>query len=153
MKQPNRKRGAAAIEFSIWLIVLLTLISGVVDWGSFMTTRVIVARAAMDGARVASTIFEPATVSAGSLVVPKAETRAKDVLVGMGLTCDPATCIVQSQYCPRNVAGPCDCGAGCTPPVDSLRVEITYSFKPWFGWAQAPTQITEEFVMAVENQR
>ena len=46
------KRGSAAIEFALLSTVLFLFLSTVVDWGWYMTQRVSVARATMDGARV-----------------------------------------------------------------------------------------------------
>ncbi len=148
------RRGAAATEFALWVPVLFGLASIVLDWGSYMTTRVNVGRAAMDGVRVGAAVFEPANATAGTISGPRGAERAKEVIEGMGLTCVAPNCTIIWNYCPAGAPGPCDCPDGsCAPPVDSLRVEVNYAFTPWFGWSFTPTTISEEFVMAMESQR
>ncbi len=152
-----RRRGSAAIEFALWLPVLFFLLSAVVDWGAYWATRVIVARATMDGARMGAARFEPdqiagSAIAAGSLVVPEAETRAESLLTAAGKPC--AGCAT-AQYCPANsvASAVCDHPSLGPPPFDALWLKVDYTFTPYFGWASTPTLISEEFMMAVERQR
>ena len=155
------RRGSAALEFFLWMPILVLLLSAVVDWGYYMSVRSTVSRAAMDGARVSAATFEPATSTPGSLVVPRAEARAQQVLNDSGVTCGGApVCVVDAQYCPDSLPGPCDLpadsacsGPACYAPVDALRVTISYQFEPFFGLGGTPETIFSEFVMAMENQR
>lgn len=140
------RRGSAAIEFSLWLPILLLLVSAIVDWGLYMNQRVSVARATMDGARAGAAVFEPSNVTPGSLVVPAAQNRANNVMVGMGLTCG-AGCNIVTTYCPQGTGGVCQ-----TPPFNGVTVEITYGYNPIFGFLAVPGVIRERFIMAVENQ-
>ena len=143
----TRRRATAAIEFALWLPILLLFISAVVDWGWYMTRRVNVARATMDAARVGATVYEPTSVTAGTLIRPRAITRAKDVLLGMGMPCG-ASCIVTATYCSNGGGGVCN-----NPPFDALVVQIQYEYEPFFGFIPVPNDIEEFFLMAVENQR
>ncbi|MBX2803399.1 MAG: pilus assembly protein [Myxococcales bacterium] len=160
MRRLNR-RGSAAIEFGLWIVILFGLLSAVVDWGRFMATRVAVARSAMDGARIGTAVFEPddgSVPNPGDLILPEAMQRAQDVLVGMGYPCNLGSgCLIEGFYCRRDVTGACDASDGFGnvqfPPVDAIRIDVTYDVEPWFGFAFAPREISEEFVMAVESQR
>ena len=141
------RRGSAAMEFSLWLFPLFILISGVVDWGYYMTQRVNVARATMDGCRIGAAVFEPNGMTAGSLSTVRARNRTINVLNGLGMPCG-GSCTVNAQYCRDGTGGACE-----NPPFDALLVTVTYDFTPFFGFASTPTQITESFMMASENQR
>ncbi|MEQ1507890.1 MAG: TadE/TadG family type IV pilus assembly protein [Myxococcota bacterium] len=144
----TRRRGAAAIEFALWLPVLLMFLSAVVDWGYYMTQRVAVARAVMEGTRRGAAQFESPAVAAGSVIGPTAGARASLVLTELGITCPAANCIVSSTYCDTGQGGVCN-----NPPIDALVVQIQYDFEPFFGLVPTPAGITERFEMAVENQR
>jgi len=143
----RRRRGAAAIEFALWINILFVLLSGVADWGYYMNQRVRVARATMDGARMAVSVFEPVnTTSPGSQLVPLAVDRTKLVLGGLGVACD-ADCVVDVRYCARGAGGNCK-----KPPFNALLVSTSVKFTPFFGWAKTPARLDERFMMAVLNQ-
>jgi hypothetical protein len=148
MSRPSPKRGASAIEFAIWLPILLMFISAVVDWGMYMTTRVTVARAVMEGTRFGAAVFEPTTVPAGSQIVPRARARTTNLIQNMGVSCAPPGCNIQVTYCNAGDGGPCS-----APPFDGLVVEVTVPYVPFFDFVPTPDQINEKFLMAVENQR
>lgn len=146
-RRSSARSGSAAIEFALWLPVLLLFVSATVDYGFYMTQRVAVARATMEGARGGAAIFEPDAVFPGTNIVPASTNRASDILTQLGIPCPSASCAISVNYCP---AGDAACGS---PPFDGLKVEVTYQFTPLFGLIPIPTQIREELVMAVENQR
>jgi hypothetical protein len=144
----SSRRGASAIEFAMWLPILLMFISAVVDWGVYMTTRVTVARAVMEGTRFGAAVFEPTTVPAGSQIVPRARSRTVKLLQDMGITCAPPGCSINVTYCDTGQGGPCQ-----NPPFDGLVVEVTVPYRPFFDFVPTPDLIDEKFLMAVENQR
>jgi hypothetical protein len=144
----RKSRGAAAIEFALWLPILLMFVSIIIDWGFYMTTRVTVARGVMEGARRGAAQFEPTTVPAGSQIVPRARARTLQVLEDMGITCTGPSCLLQVTYCDTGQGGPCQ-----NPPFDGIVVQVTLDFEPFFGFVPTPDRIQESFEMAVENQR
>ena len=79
-RRPAHRAGSAAVEFALWLPVMLMFVASVVDYGFYMTRRVTVARAAMEGARMGAAVFEADNVAPGSMIVPIAESRAGEVL-------------------------------------------------------------------------
>lgn len=147
--RPRRSlRGAAAIEFALWLPILLMFISAVVDWGVYMTTRVTVARAVMEGTRFGAAVFEPTTVPPGSQIVPRAVNRTERLLQDMGINCAAPSCNIVATYCDTGDGGPCN-----GPPFDGLVVSVSLPYRAFFDFVPTPVQITETFLMAVENQR
>jgi Flp pilus assembly protein TadG len=47
----RNRRGSAAIEFGFWVAITMTMLSGIIDFGWYMSRSEIVMRAARDGAR------------------------------------------------------------------------------------------------------
>jgi hypothetical protein len=155
MSEPSARRsrrGASAIEFAIWLPILLMLISAVVDWGLYMTTRVTIARAVMEGTRRGASVFEPSSVPPGTVIVPKAEARTALVLDDMGVNCAPPGCTIDAQFCQAGDGGACADRDGRAIPFRGVVVRVTTGFEPFFGFVPIPDQISESFLMAVENQ-
>jgi hypothetical protein len=143
----KHRRGSAAIEFALWLPVMLVFVAAVVDYGFYMTRRVSVARATMEGARVGAAVFEPNNVPAGSQIVPAAQNRASEVLTDIGIACPGAGCTITVNFCPAGGGGACG-----SPPFTAIQVEIDYDISPVFGLVPVPTHIHELQLMAVENQ-
>lgn len=142
---PVRRRGAAAIEFALWLPVLMLFISAVVDWGVYMTTRVTVARAVMEGTRSGAAIFEPPNVPPGSRILPRTIARTTQVFTDMGVPCGSPDCF-QVTVCAVGQGGPCK-----NPPVPAIVIEASLPYNPFFGFIPTPSNITERFEMAVER--
>ncbi|MEN0063151.1 MAG: TadE family protein [Myxococcota bacterium] len=152
MRVDRRRRGAAAIEFVLWLNALFLLVSGLVDWATYMSSRLAVTRAAMDGCRIGSAVFEPASMTPGTLSTPLAEDRALEVLESLGVVCDLSDgCDIEATFCLAGSGG--DVCGPVAPPFDALVVEVTVEYDPMFGWAATPDVLHESFMMAVENQR
>jgi hypothetical protein len=133
----STRRGAAAIEFALWLPILLMFLSAVVDWGSYMTTRVTVARAVMEGTRTGASVFVPQTIA-----------RTNRIFTDMGINCTNPGCF-RVRYCSiGDGAAPCR-----NPPLDAIVVEARLDFTPFFGFVPTPPRIVERFEMAVESQQ
>jgi len=143
----SRRSGSAAIEFAIWLPVLLLFVSTVVDYGFYMTERVAVSRATMEGTRTGAAIFEPNDTAPGSLIKPAAKARAGEILTELGIACPSAKCVITVTYCD---AGDGACG---NAPFDAIQVEITNQFRPLFGLIPTPSRMDEKLIMSVLNQR
>ena len=136
------RRGSTAMEFALMLPLLFALLSAVIDWGYYMTVRVAIARATMDGVRAgAATKDDPAT--AQNEVANTAQTRTTDTLAGMGRACG-AGCTVTATACAVGQVGAV-CGA---PPIPTIVVQITYPFSPFFGFVPTPPNFQDTFTMA-----
>ncbi len=140
-RRESRRRGAAAIEFGLWMPVLAVLLSGLVDLSWFMSRYHLVQRATMDGVRfgVRKASEEDTSDPQGSKQVPAAEQRALAVLTGFGLS-SPT---VNATLIPN--------GAGC--PFDRLEMDTTVQFQPLIGFLPMPTTISADFAMMSEIQR
>jgi Flp pilus assembly protein TadG len=148
VRKLRRSRGAAAIEFAFTLPLLAFIVAAVIDWGSYMTLRVTVARGAMDGARAGAATREPTSVADGSLIVPAANQRTIDVMSGMNRPCVGPGCVVTSTFCAIGQGGnPCS-----SPPLQTIHVNVTYAYTPYFGFVTVPSQVNESFMMVVESQ-
>ena len=147
MARSGSKRGSAAIEFALLSVVLFLFLSTVVDWGWYMTQRVTVARAVMDGARVGAATFESSHVADGSLTVPAADARTKDVLADLDMPCGDLYCTVTVTHCSINEGGVCG-----NPPFGAIHVALTYDYVPFFGFIPTPATLNSEFIMATESQ-
>lgn len=141
------RRGSAAVEFGLLAIVMFLFLSTVVDWGWFMTQRVSVARATMDGARVGAATFESSLVADGSLTVPAADARTRSVLSGLGMPCMPAICTLTITHC-----APAEGGVCSAPPFEAIHVALRYNYQPFFGFVPTPDALQSEFIMATEAQ-
>jgi hypothetical protein len=146
-KRLGSKRGSAAIEFALLSVVMFLFLSTVVDWGWYMTQRVTVARAVMDGARVGAATFESSLVPDGSLTVPAADARTKDVLADLDMPCGDPYCTVTVTHCSINEGGVCG-----SPPFGAIHVALTYDYVPFFGFIPTPPTLQSEFIMATESQ-
>lgn len=82
-------RGNAAIEFILVTPLVLTILAGIVDGGSFLVTRHAVCRAARDGARVGAITIEPPPASGDDIIANAIET-ARASLTASGYTEDQA---------------------------------------------------------------
>jgi len=140
-QRENRRRGAAAIEFGLWMPILAILLSGLVDLSWFMSRYHLVQRATMDGVRfgIRKAAEEDTSDAQGSKQVPAAEARALSVLSGFGLS-SPT---VNATLIPN--------GGGC--PFDRLEMDTTVDFQPLIGFIPMPTVITADFAMMSEIQR
>lgn len=143
-----RRRGAAAIEFALWLPILLLFLSAVVDWGYYWNTRVKVARAVMEGTRSASAVYEgPLVLPPGSKVADSARTRTAVILNEFGISCPAANCAMNVNWCD---SGGAPCG---NPPFQAIQVRVQLDFTPMVGIIPTPSKISETFIMSTEYQR
>ena len=72
VRQRNRQRGVAAVEFALVLPLLLTVVLGAIDWGWYFFVNQLVTNAAREGAR-AGTLLPPRPTS----TVSQAESAAE----------------------------------------------------------------------------
>lgn len=142
------RRGVSAIEFSLWLPVLIMFVSAIVDWGYYMAQRASVSRGVMEGCRAGATVFEPSSVNPpGSDIKTKAQNRTSLILGELGIPCPAVNCQLSVDFCEN---GDAICN---NPPFDALQVRVELQFEPFFGWVPTAPQIDERFVMATEHQR
>ena len=95
----RRLRGAAAVEFALWLPVLIVLFAGVVDLSRYMSSQQAITRAARDGARYGITVVKSpsgTTQATPAEIEAEAETQTLYVLTESGITCSTG-CVIDGR--------------------------------------------------------
>lgn len=84
------RRGAAAVEFALWMPILLVLFAGVVDLSRYMSSQQGLTRAARDGARYGITVVKSptgTTQATPAQIEAEGEKQALYVLEESGMPC------------------------------------------------------------------
>lgn len=139
------RRGTAALEFGMWFMPLMLILSGIIDLGWYMSLRENVMRAARDAARAGSAQFaDPNT--ANDDVADAAEAAGQNVLDDIGYNCpnaitvsQPGVTIMATDFSNLIVTAECD--------FDPLIGLI-----PILSTAPAFTHVSARFVMLSELQ-
>lgn len=80
----DRERGAALVEFSLVMVLLITLLLGIITFGLLLSLKQTITQASAEGARAAVTAFgtpAAATLPAAKAdAVARAEARAREVM-------------------------------------------------------------------------
>ena len=132
------RRGSAATEFAVWLLLMMTMISGLVDFSWFMSRYHNVVRIARDAARTGSATYEHPSLDAGSKVVPAAEDHALAAFTMMNMECYEPECTVNVTY--------------REDPYNQLEVEIRYKYEPLIGLYKFDGNLYSKFIMLHEFQ-
>ena len=133
------RKGGAAIEFALWLPVMMTVASGIIDTSWMMSRYHQVTRAARDSARVGISIIEPEDVIPGVLVKAAAKDHAEDLLNGVGMGCVAPGCVVDATIVTQSGR-------------DYLRVEVDWEYTPLMGLLPLNTNLHSEFMMMLQQQ-
>jgi len=138
MRTRRQRAGGAAIEFGLWLPVIMAMLSGIVDVSWMMSRYHQVVRAARDGARVGVAIIEADDVAYGSEITAASTAHAEALLDGVGMTCD-SDCTVTSTIIT-------DGG------LDYLEVEVQYEYEPLMNMVPLETTLQSRFTMMLQQQ-
>lgn len=144
LAQRKVRRGASAIEFGLWVPVIMALFAGVVDISRFISLQHTIQRAARDAARSGSSLTR-ALSGAGTAteadIEGTASTHARNVLVDSGLPCATG-CTITSTWAFSTVS-------------DSwvLSVRVTYPFTPLIGLLPMLNgSVSKDFTMLTQTQ-
>lgn len=125
------RRGSAAIEFGFWLPVVIVMLSGIIDFGWYMSRSEIVMRAARDGARQGAAVQNTADA------IAEANSQANDSLDAL-------------SYAGCTVATTTDID---TNNLEWLETSVSCPFDPLIGIAPGlPGNIGYNFMMYLELQ-
>ena len=121
-RRHSRTRGQALVEFAVVLPVFLLILSGILDFGFLLYSRMTVISSAREGARVA--IDAPKSTPAQQAQIPNLiRSRVTDAAAGLNLadltvtpTCIPA----------------CNFAAGNAKAGDSVKVTVDYQYHSIF---------------------
>jgi Flp pilus assembly protein TadG len=107
------------VELALVLPVLVLLLAGVFDLCVYMSRCHLVSRAARDGARVGSTVYEEGTPT-GDAIEAAAVAHARAVLDEVTMGCPDGVCDVVADWAPDG-------------DWSYLTVEVRYAYVPLFG--------------------
>ncbi len=136
------RHGAALLEFALWILPLLIVLTGVIELSRMMSLKHQISRAARDGARVGAGVLRNAAgngVPTEPDIENTATNHALQVLTDLDLGC-PAGCNVWSEWY--------DSATG----RKLLRVRVQYPYVPLVGLYPLATSVERDFSMATEYQ-
>jgi Flp pilus assembly protein TadG len=123
-RRQRRTRGQSLVEFALVLPVFLLVLSGIMDFGFLLYSRMTVINAAREGARVGITYSETPTQIPAH--VTNMVTGAGGGLLNASMV--DVTCVPTGGSSPA-------CGGGSftnAKPGDSVRVSVTYPHRAFF---------------------
>ena len=127
------RRGSTAAEFAIWLPVMVTLFSGMVDLSWQLSQYQTLVRITRDAARVAAATYEnPQYEEPGALSIPAGEDYARNACALL----DMEDCVIEVE----RIEG--------SPPL--MQVQISYDVTPIVGILPLENMVNAEFSMAYE---
>lgn len=156
--QSRNRRGATAIEFVLWLPIILTILSFMADLSWYMHQAQIVHRATIDGVRFGvrqSSSEVSAGVANGTYMKPSAASHIKNLLENTSGTLERdnpgfASVTVNARYVPKG--SKVGSTAGPPPSFDRLNVTTNAEITPLFNIFPLPTTIKATYEMRVEGR-
>jgi len=123
LSRRHASRGQALVEFALILPIFVLLLTGMLDFGSGLYSRMTVINAAREGARAAVTAADPTAVDT---TVASAVANAAS---GMALNAS-ASCVAIATS-----PGPCSFGSGAgslAQAGDAVDVRVDYTYHSFF---------------------
>ncbi len=118
----RRSRGQSLVEFAVVLPVFLLILSGIMDFGFLLYSRMTVINAAREGARVGITYADTPAAIPGHV-------NGQVTGAGGGLI---TSTMVTSCWILNGTAAPCRGDWANVKPGDSVRVTVDYPYRPFF---------------------
>jgi Flp pilus assembly protein TadG len=138
-RRRRRTRGQALVEFAVVLPVFLLILSGILDFGFILYSRITVISAAREGARIATTMTDQPTN-----IITAVRSQATAAAGGLSVT-------VPNPVLVCGAANPgCAFSAGKLKTGDSIKVTVTYThhaFFPLLFGAGIPMSSTVQMVL------
>ncbi len=131
-RRRRRTRGQSLVEFAIVLPIFLLILSGILDFGFLLYSRMTVISATREGARVAidapKTSTDPSTQATLQARIPDlVRTRVTDAAAG-GLN---ISALSTQVTCVDKAAGSCAFN-GSAEPGNSVKVTVSYQYRSFF---------------------
>ena len=117
------EEGAAAVEFALVVPLLLTLLFGIIEFGTAYNAQILVTNAAREAARHLTIDDGADAESAGN--------RADEVLAVIGLKIEPSSTFVVSGTPTNPAAGYCAFGQELSVEIHVERSTLTELFGPF----------------------
>lgn len=139
----HSRKGAALLEFALWLLPILILLTGVVEVSRMLSLEHQVSRAARDATRVGSMVMsDPLTggPATESVIEAAAIDHGVNILNDSGYNCASGCVVTATWYV--NTSG-----------RYLLTVHVEYPFTPLIGLLDFDRPVVREFTMMTQFQR
>ena len=130
-RRSNRRRGQSMVEFALVLPIFMLVLSGILDFGFALYSRMSVISAAREGARAAIMVPDNTTITS------VAQAAAISAGAGAGLTLGtPTVTCIQTSASPSSTTV-----IDCTTAVsgDSVAVRVNFSYHSFFPLTMGAT--------------
>lgn len=128
----RRSRGQSLVEFAMVLPIFMLILSGILDFGFLLYSRMTVINAAREGARAAIMVSDYSTIE--EVAVGAAESSA----AGGGISVTVPTPLICLQTS-VSVSSPTPIGCASAKSGDSVVVEVDYTYHTFFPLAFGST--------------
>jgi Flp pilus assembly protein TadG len=138
MRRGNRKlrRGGAAIEFAMTAPLLITILSGVIEWGWYLFQLQMVLNAVADGVRAGSRTAVSADPDPAEVAAARTAQRLVDLDVVSSLSAAKAV-VTATQ--------------GGTSAVPEITVTIDMDIEPLIGLIPTPSSYYAKSTLLIED--
>lgn len=123
----RRSRGQSLVEFAVVLPVFLLVLSGIMDFGFLLYSRMTVINSAREGARAVVAYTDPTLVNQIPDVARGQVTGTSGGMITnamVSVTCVPLTGAAAPRCSTNSFAQ--------AKPGDAVRVTVTYPYRPFF---------------------
>ncbi|MGA3029759.1 MAG: TadE family protein [Candidatus Limnocylindrales bacterium] len=134
-RRSTRKRGQAMVEFALVLPIFMLILSGILDFGFALYSRMTVINAAREGARAAAMVSDVTTIPT---VI---QNRVISAAASAGLTLTASNVVVGCVQGNPNTTSPCDktfshmhdaTHLSAAESGDSVSVTVHYTYHTFF---------------------
>ena len=125
-RRPNRKRGQALVEFALVFPIFMLVLSGIMDFGFMLYSRMSVINASREAAHAAIVTENHANIA---LV---AEGAAVATAAQGGVSISSSSVTVSCLATSVNVSSPSPVDCSSAVPLDSVVVEVSYTYHSFF---------------------
>jgi Flp pilus assembly protein TadG len=119
----SRSRGQALVEFAIIFPVFMLILSGILDFGFLLYSRMTIINAAREGARAAIQVSDATTIP--TVVHGQVMANASGLNTGLITTTTSCVAIVSTPTCSW-------ASTTTSSPGDAVSVSVAYSYKSFF---------------------
>jgi Flp pilus assembly protein TadG len=124
-RRRRRTRGQALVEFALVLPIFMLLVTGMLDFGFALYSRMTVINAAREGARAAVTAADKTLIP---VLVPSAVNGAANGLTPLGISAACVAIATTPPPCRFTSSGP----GTLAKPGDAVKVSVTYTYQTFF---------------------
>jgi Flp pilus assembly protein TadG len=126
----RRSRGQSLVEFAIVLPVFLLILSGIMDFGFLLYSRMSIINAARDGARFGVTLGDTPTQIVSQVRSQVSGASGGLISNSQAQTQVAVVCVRTNSSCTFTKSTPA--ATSDVKPTDSIKVTVNYPYRPFF---------------------